>query len=152
MINLKNIHESKRLQEVLVGIALVVSTLLILFVGISIGERRADFAGRFSENYERNFMGPKGGMMGGINTRAPGGHGVVGEVININLPEIITNGPDNLEKIVSLSTSTIIRKFMNNVSPSEIKVGDYVVILGNPNDQGKIEAKLIRIMPAPYEK
>jgi len=60
-------------------------------------------------------MRPRGGMMGPLNETLPGGHGAVGEIISINLPQIIINGPDNLEKIILISASTTIRQFQENI-------------------------------------
>lgn len=149
---MENIKKSKNVHAVIIGIGVLVIVLGILKVGMNIGEHRARFAGQFGDNFERNFMGPRGGMMGSFNTNFPGGHGAVGEIISINLPQIIINGPDNLEKIIIVSTSTTIRRFQENVQGASLKVGDFVTVIGNPNDNGQVEAKLIRIMPNPnYE-
>jgi hypothetical protein len=149
----KNIHESKTVRTVVITISIVIIMLILLFVGMNIGTHRARFAGQFGQNYERNFMGPRGGMMGGFfdNERLPGGHGVIGEILSINLPQIIITGPDNLEKTVLVSTSTVIRQFQTNITSSELKIGDFVVIIGNPNNNGQVEARLVRVMPSPSQ-
>ena len=122
----------------------------ILLMGINIGERRARFAGEFGDNFERNFMGLRGDMMhAGFDRMMPGGHGVIGNIISINLPQLIISGPDNLEKTVLVNASTTIRLFQQDVKSSELKVGNSVVVIGNPDKNGQVEAKLIRIMPNP---
>jgi hypothetical protein len=146
----EDISKSKIVQKTIISIGIVVVVLIILLVGVKIGEHRARFSGQFGDNFERNFMGPKTGMMGGfLNERSVGGHGVIGNIVSIKLPQLIITGPDNLEKTILVSTSTVIRQFQNNIKNYDLKIGDSVVVIGNPNDKGQVEAKLIRIMPAP---
>lgn len=143
-------HKQKVLKEIVIGIAAIVAVLIILFVGINIGEHRARFVGQYGENYQRNFLGPRGGMMGGFfNQRAPVSNGAVGEIVSVNLPQLVVSGPDNLEKTILVGTSTVIRQFQQNLNESQLKTGDFITVLGDPNDQGQIVAKLIRVMPAP---
>lgn len=146
-MDFKNVSQSKIIRGIIISIGTTILVLCILFVGMNIGEHRARFAGQFGDNFEKNFMGSRGGMMGSFNERLPGGHGAVGEIISINLPQIIINGPDNLEKTIIVSTSTTIRQFQENIKDTNLKVGDFVTVIGNPNDSGQVEAKLIRIMP-----
>ena len=42
-----------------------------------------------------------------------------------------------------------IKKFRDSIKAEDLKVGDFVAVIGNPNDQAGVEAKLIRIMPDP---
>jgi len=151
-MDLKNISESKTARDIIIIIGIVIIVLGILFVGINIGERRARFAGNYGNNFERNFLGSKSGMTGMMERyfggTMPGAHGSTGEILSVNLPQIIVSGQDNLEKTVLISTSTVIRQFRENMQSSDLKAGDFVVILGDPNDQGQIDAKLIRIMPS----
>lgn len=147
-MKLEDIHKSKVVRDIIIVIGIIIVVLGILFVGMNIGERRARFAGQFGQNYERNFSGPRGGMMGGgyFGRMTPGGHGAIGNILSINLPQIIINGPDNLEKTILVSTSTTVRQFQQNIQSTDLKVGDSVVVIGNPNNNGQIEAQLIRIM------
>jgi hypothetical protein len=152
--NIKNIHQSKTIKGVLIGIITCVILLIVFTAGSSVGEHRARFAGQFGDNFERNLVGPKNErgamdtMEGDFGKMMPGGHGAVGKILSINLPQVVVSSPDNLEKTILISTSTIIREFTQNIPNSNLKVGDSVIIIGNPNNNGQIEAKLIRIMPA----
>lgn len=151
-MNYKNIHQSKIVRGILIGIAIMVVALIIFQAGQVTGYRKARFAGNFGSNFERNFVGPKGGNMmvgGGFGMMTPSGHGAVGEILSISLPQIIVLGEDNLEKVVIVAEYTDVHQFRENLSVSDLKIGDRVVILGNPNENGQIEAKLIRIMPKP---
>jgi len=151
-MDLKKIHESKTIRDIIIIIGIIIIVLSILSIGMNIGERRARFANQFGSSFERNFMGPEDGMREIVfGEKMPGGHGAIGEIISISLPQIIITGPDNLEKTVLVSTSTLIRQFRENMQSSQLKAGDFVVIIGNPNESGQIEAKLIRIIPNPYD-
>jgi hypothetical protein len=117
---------------------------------MSLGYRQARFAGQFGENFERNFLGPRSGMGAHMfGQTIPTGHGASGEIVSLNLPQIVVSGTDNLEKTILVNASTTIRQFRNNIKVSDLSVGDFVVALGNPNDQGMITATLIRVMPEP---
>jgi hypothetical protein len=53
-----------------------------------------------------------------------------------------------------VGTSTIIRNASDQVlTPTDLKVGNTVIIIGDPNDtddlrEGEIEARLIRVLPS----
>lgn len=151
-MDLKNIHQSKTIRGILIGLAVAVILLIVFQAGQAIGYRKARFAGNFGNNFERNFLGSRsGGIKMNFNGGIPGGHGAAGEIISIDLPQIIISGPDKLEKTILIGTSTLIRRFQGDIKVSDLQQGEFVVVLGNPNDAGQIEAKLIRIMPAPLD-
>src|SRR3989344_5629856 len=146
-MDLKNIHQSKTMRGILMGLAIAVVLLAVFQAGQVIGYHKARFAGSFGNNFERNFLGSRsGGIKMNFNGGIPSGHGAAGEIISVNLPQIIVSGPDKLEKTVLLGTSTLIRRFQGDIKGSDLRTGEFVVVLGNPNDAGQIEAKLIRIM------
>jgi len=62
---------------------------------------------------------------------------------------LIIRGGDNVEKAVLIEKDTVIRHFMETIKSSELKVDDFIVIIGEPDEEGRIEAKFIRIMPEP---
>ena len=152
-MDLKNIHKSKTVRGVLMGLGVAVLVLVIFQAGIVAGYHKAKFGARFGDNFERNFIGSRGGGFGGRFPvpDMPGGHGAVGKIVSISLPQMVVAGPDNLEKTVLVSTSTMTRKFRDEISVDQLKVSDFVVVLGNPDNDGMIEAKLIRVMPTPNE-
>lgn len=79
----------------------------------------------------------------------PGGHGAVGKIVSINLPNIIIASPDNIEKTVTVSNDTLIREFRETIKSEQLKIGDIVAVIGeiSASDDGLIKAKLIRILP-----
>lgn len=139
--------ESKILVGILYGIGIVIILLFVLSIGISIGFRKASFGRAWGDNYERNFgMMPGRPILGKDNF--PNAHGANGKIIKIELPTIIVQDKDNTEKVILIKDDTKIQKMMSEVKTSDLLVNDFVVIIGSPNTEGQIEAKLIRIMPA----
>ena len=154
-MNIKEYIQSQSFKGVIIGLCIAIMVLIIFQAGIAVGERRSSFAHRFGDNFERNFKDPRGGGFmprGFSGGDMPGGHGAVGEIISVTLPNIIVSGPDNLEKTVVVNDSTEIREFRNTLKASDLKVGEFIVVLGSPNDSGQVEAKLIRLVPPPPDK
>ena len=134
-------------------ISLLVFTILAVTFGLGtmIGYRKASFSYQWGENYHKNFGGPGGGfmrplpmpMMPGDDFINP--HGLAGAIIKIDGPNVIVKGNDNVEKTILLSSKTVIRNGRQDIKASDLKVGDLIVTIGDPNSGGQIEAKLIRI-------
>jgi hypothetical protein len=84
-------------------------------------------------------------MMRGNNL--PTAHGAFGTVLTTTLPTFIIEDKDGLEKSILILSSTIIKNISGNASSSSITPNNLIMVLGDPNASGQIEAKLIRIMP-----
>ena len=50
-----------------------------------------------------------------------------------------------MEKIIVISGETILKKGRQTIDRDGLKIGDGVVIIGSPNEDGQIEARLIRV-------
>lgn len=153
-MDFRDIHKSQKVRGILIGLGVAVLVLVIFQAGMVAGYHKAKFGARFGDNFERNFVGPRGEDFGGRFPAPgmPGGHGAVGEIVSISLPQIVVAGPDNLEKTVLVGTSTLVREFRDEITADQLKVGDFVVVLGNPNEEGQVDAKLIRLMPPPPDR
>lgn len=154
-MNLKEIHKSKAVQWIIFGLIVFVLVLIIFQAGVFVGYNKARFGVRFGDNFNRNFVDPRGGGFDrGFDDRKflISGHGAVGEIVSIVMPQIVVAGPDNFEKTVLVGNDTLVRQFRDEVATTSLKVGDYIVVLGTPNDNGQIEAKLIRTVPPPPER
>ena len=143
--------ESKIFVGILYGIGIVIILLLVLSAGISIGFHKASFGRAWGDNYERNFgMRPdrplfvfKG------NDTFPNAHGAIGKIIKIELPTVIVQDKDSTEKVILTENDTQIQRMRGNITINDLKINDFMVVIGSPNLQGQIEAKLIRVMPSP---
>lgn len=154
-VDLKDIHKSKTVRGVVIGLGVIVLVLGIFKLGQVSGFQKARFSERFGNNFNRNFIDPReGGFFKNFSDRKgpPGGHGAVGKIVSIQLPFIVVAEPDNIEKTIVISDSTEVLKYRDDITTTDLKVGDFIVVLGTPNDNGQIEAKLIRTLPPPPEK
>lgn len=141
------------LKWIIIGLAAFVIIVLIFGAGMFVGGMKAQFSYRWAENYHKNFAGPRNGFMmggpGGMPFALPGdfieGHGTVGSIMKIEGNTLTIKGQGNVEKVVLVSDKTIFKSGMQDIKLSDLKVDDWVVIIGNPNDQGQIEARLIRL-------
>lgn len=146
--NIKKFLESNISFKIFNLIGIIIVVLIIFSIGVSVGFRKASFGRAWGENYERNFgMRPDRQMFGKDNF--PNAHGAIGKIIKIELPTIIVQDKGNTEKVILIKDDTQIQKMKSVATENELKIDDFVIIIGNPNEEGQIEAKLIRIMPIP---
>lgn len=137
------------LKWIIVGLLVVVIIVFIFGVGLFVGQKRAKFSFRWAEQYHKMFAGPRVGFFGDWQ-RFPGGefieaHGAFGEIIEMKENEFVIKGRGDVEKVIVLTDKTTIQKGREALKKENLKVGNWVVVIGSPNEQGQIEAKLIRI-------
>ena len=144
--DIKNVFESKITTKVLIVIGIIIVAMLIFSAGIFVGFRKASFGIDWGENYERNF-GMRGDRMMFGRDNFPNSHGAVGKIIKTELPTIIVQDRDNTEKVILIKDDTKIQKMMSDIKASDLTIDDFVTVIGSPNSEGQIEAKLIRVMP-----
>jgi hypothetical protein len=140
------LFESKVLVKVLYIVGFVIVLILVFSAGISVGFRKASFGRAWGDNYERNF-GMMSGRLGFGKDNFPNANGAIGKIIKIELPTVIVQDKNNIEKVVLINSDTKIQKMMEEIQVSDLSVNDSIVVIGSPNNQGQIEAKFIRVMP-----
>lgn len=149
-MDINKIFQSKIFQGVIIGLAALVVILFIFKAGMTVGIKKADFSCRWSDNYHQNFGGPKGGFWGGFNDQDfIEANGTVGQIIKIDGSNLVVRGRGNVEKVIVVKDDTVIERLKETIKISDLKVDDTIVIIGEPNSAGQIEAKLIRVMPPP---
>jgi len=141
------------LKWLIIGVVIFVIAVLLFGAGMFVGGMKARFSYRWAENYHQNFGGPQGGFMGDWRLMPPDrgfiqGHGTFGQIIKIEDSTLVIKGRNDVEKIILIKDNTIIERLREAIKPADLKIDDYVVVIGAPNDAGQIEAKLIRVMPS----
>lgn len=144
---MQNFIQSKFLHGLLIGIATLVVLLAVFILGTAVGARKASHFSRWCEQNERMFApsGPIGNM--GTPSFPNDMHGVFGNVLSASGTTMTVEGQDGVEHAVTVSGSTIVRRGQATATSTDIHSNDHVGVFGDPNDQGGIEAKLIRIFP-----
>jgi len=137
------------LKGVIIGLAIFIAIILIFSAGMLVGEMKARFSYRWAENYHKMFAGPEMGFLGNFRPPFPGdfieSHGTFGEIIKIDDNTLVVKGKDNIEKSILVNEKTAIKFGFKDIKISDLKVGYIIVVIGSPNEQGQIEAKLIRV-------
>jgi len=135
---------------VIVGL---IFALCIFKLGMVVGEKKADFSRQWSDNYHLNFAGPEGGFFKDFGDKNfIEANGTFGQIIKVDGSTIVVKGQNDVEKTVIAGENVQIKRLNEDIKITDLKVSDYIVIIGEPNDSGQIEAKFIRIMPPPPEK
>lgn len=122
MTNKKDIYK--------IGIAVIIA-FAVFQTGVFVGLRQARFMNHFGDNYMKNI---------------PGGHGAIGKVISVASSTLVVSDA-NIEKIVTITPETKIARHRDTATTSDIKIGDAIVVIGEPDESGKVNARFIRLMP-----
>ncbi|MGD0977023.1 MAG: hypothetical protein ABR875_01860 [Minisyncoccia bacterium] len=161
-MELNKFFQSKLAVKIAIAVVLAAALLSVFAAGVYIGYRKAQFSYSWAENYDRNFGGPQRGVLGVFGGGGPmasgsqglfrdpgmmGGHGIFGTIISLDDDSATVKGADNKEKVVLVSDDTSIEKQNNSIKITDLKIDDQVVIIGSPDNQGRITAKFIRVLP-----
>ncbi len=142
----KKFFNSKSFTKVLYILGSLLLASVIFNAGVFVGANKASFDKDWGENYMSNFGASNHKGLLDLDD-LPNAHGAVGKVVDIALPTFIVADENNVEKSVFLADETKILNGREEVGRETIKVGDFAVVIGSPNNIGQIEAKFIRIMP-----
>lgn len=146
-MNLNHFFQSRIVRWIFVILGLCIVALLSFSAGVSIGYRKAAFSYGWRENYNRNFGGPALRMM--AYPPEPfsmmDAHGAAGSIAQITPSDAVIVGRDGMEKMITFSPSTVIRNNRDALRFPDLKVGDQVLIIGAPDNEGRIGARFIRV-------
>jgi len=145
--------QSKTFTGVLFGIGLAAVAVMIFQAGIWIGYKKASFSFRQGDNYYRTIGGMGGQFAPGLpHGDFTGAHGSAGRIVEISLPTFIIEDMDGSEKVVLVKDDTAIRRFHEDIGPEELQPDDFAVVIGSPDEQSRIGARLIRLLPPPPQE
>lgn len=136
----------------------LVAVLAVLFVivgtfsfGVSIGQRKAQRLSAWCGSYERNWNPSFPGrprLMDPFEPSLPGGHGVFGNIVSFSGNQLIVQGKEGMEQPVIISTSTMLRFGRGPGSVDLLRPRTNVAVFGEPDSEGRLMARLIRIFDA----
>lgn len=144
-MNIKEIFKSVHFNKLLIVLAVITVLVFVFSLGVFVGHEKYRFSRAWGENYYHNIIGRRGMMnfnRSGFNAR-----GGFGQIIKIDGNSLIIKGQTNVEKTILTTEQTRIIKNFQTMKLSDLKIDNRIIIIGRPNDQGQIEAKLIRVMP-----
>jgi len=150
MQEIKTVLRNTKVKWTIYILVCIFFALVIFQAGMYVGFKKAGYSFRTGEEYFREMNGqPDSHFMGIDRNDFTNSHGAIGKIITINLPSVIISDKDGIEKTIIVSTSTSIRQMKNQLTAADLKVDDFLTVIGEPNANAGIDAKLIRIMPAP---
>ena len=149
-----NIFESKVFKIIVLCIAGLIVLVFVFGLGIFVGTERANFSFRWADEYHRNFGGPQAGFFGdfvGQDRQFTNANGSFGQIIKIDSTSgtITIKGVDNVEKNILTTVKTTIIYQRKNIKLLDLKINENVVVIGDPDSNGQIQAELIRVMAPP---
>lgn len=158
-MSFKQLSESKYFKMAAITGGVLVVALLSFALGVRVGLHKALFSTRFGENYERNFLGwPEGRngrmmssfgwMMDADDRGVRNPHGVSGEIISLSGDTLVLKDRNNQESSIRISPTSSINRGQETITADKLVVGDRIVVVGRPGDDGVIVARLIRVFEA----
>ncbi len=163
-MNGKEIIQLKYFKLVSITVGVLIVALSGFAAGIAVGIHKAKFSYAWGENYERNFVGNRGGVMGDNRGEKIGNgqgsmmersgfdgrdfrnaHGVAGKVLSVSDTSLIISDRSNKENTVTVTEKTILKRNGEDVKLSDIAKDDTVVVIGAPGENGVVNADFIRV-------
>ncbi|MCX6793064.1 MAG: hypothetical protein NTY12_03480 [Candidatus Falkowbacteria bacterium] len=145
-MNFQEFFKSKTFQVILYVTGALAILLFVFQAGLFIGFRKASFSFGWGENYHRNFGGPRQGFLPGVRgDDFINGHGVAGMIIKIDNKSIVMKDVAGIERIVNTNEQTDIKNGRDNVILKDLKADERIVVLGIPEQDGSVTARMIRI-------
>ncbi len=166
METIKSLIAGRQANKFKIGVYVLGAVLIALVSfagGIEVGIHKARFSGKFSDNYEKNFMGRdrhpfssnfpgsdffpgQGGESGDFEGRGfRNAHGVSGKIVSVSDNNIVVVDQDGKENTVTVTDKTFIKYHQDDLKITDLKAGDQIVVIGSPGDNGTVNADLIRV-------
>ncbi|MFZ1075086.1 MAG: hypothetical protein WAN50_01800 [Minisyncoccia bacterium] len=144
MKTLEDFFASKKVRLTAIVFGGIILAFLIFHAGVEIGEHGGEFDRR---GPDRDFRHP---LLPGValpHEFIQNGHGAVGTITNVSLPTLTVSTPDGRNETILVSSSTMVRS-IDGPATQHFSVGSQIVVLGEPDNQNRIDATFIRILPA----
>jgi len=147
---MKDYLQSNTVTRIIVILGIVVIVLLAFQGGVLVGYHEGSFGSDRDSAYARGLGDPRSifaPFMRDADDANP--HGAVGEIVRTASSTFMLKGPSSDEQVVSFTPTTTIRLMRGAGTPSDIRVGEQAIVIGEPGQGGDIDAVFIRILPAP---
>jgi hypothetical protein len=147
---MKDFFTSHKVSGIVVVLGSILVILLIFQAGIVVGYHEGAFTHAWSDDYYRGSNDPRSLLAPFMHGGSDGNpHGAAGQILSVQLPELMIKNPDSSEQVVIVSATTTIRILHDSATSTELKAGEGVIVIGMPDESGRIQASFIRIIPKP---
>lgn len=128
-----SIFANKWLRYGLIGLGSLTLAVLVFAAGFAAGRWSASSFGPFARVQQREF-----------NFRS--GHGAIGMIQTIDGQKITIQSRDGKLETILVNNDTKFDKNFQQISFSDLKLNDTIVVIGSPNDEGEINARLVGLV------
>lgn len=73
-------------------------------------------------------------------------HGIVGTILSLTENNLVIKDREDRENTIAVSEETIIKSKREKIKISDLKNQDEIVVMGEPGEDGTIQASFIRIL------
>jgi hypothetical protein len=149
-MNIKDIFQSETYSKLIKVLAVLFVVLIIFATGMYAGYSKAEFVYNWRNNYTRSIndpLSPFAPFEHDMDDTNP--HGAIGTIVSTNFPSFIVKGPHQAEEIVVVGSSTMVRNMRAPTSTDILRPGEQVIVIGQPDQSGRIQATFVRVMPKP---
>ncbi len=144
---IKNGMQSKQYKKIVTIVCVIVLILIVFNLGMRVGYMKASFTNFANENLYRPIAPEmKRHAPGFTKDTATGAHGATGIIFAINLPTITIADQDGSEKIIRIGDETILRSDRKTITANDLRVGNAIIVIGEPNGDAEVEARLLRVI------
>lgn len=157
-MDLKTITKSHSFKALLYTIGTCIVLLFVFQIGMFVGFKKATFFNQVGQAYFRQMNEGHDTFMGQMGIHSDdfiNAHGAIGQIMSVKDSLIVVEDRNNSEKVVRISSSTIIKGPDGAKSITDLKTGYFITVFGDndadtDNNNGPtINAQLIRILPPP---
>ncbi len=122
--------------------------LVVFWAGMLLGFRKANTAYHWGGAYQGAFgrTSSSSAFQDMLGFDFTNGDGAAGEVVAIQGEHLVVKTRDGIEKGITCTDDTHIRYRRTDVAFADVHVGDQVVVFGEPDATGNLNARLVRIM------
>lgn len=141
---------TSRTTQIVLGILVTLILMSLSFLaGAKSSERRMRHLSNWSAHYPERMQPHRGMRMMEFRPQRPLPlpNGVFGRILSATGTNLMVEGQDHFEQNVLITTSTAIRTEQGTASMGDVQPNMEVGVFGQPNEQGQIEARLIRLFP-----
>ncbi|MFA4954450.1 MAG: hypothetical protein WC641_04010 [Patescibacteria group bacterium] len=138
---------TKYLPVIAIAAVIAIAGMFLSFkLGEYVGFRKTAFSYGFDRRHEFG-REPRFFPFSGPMRKSPlvNPHGALGVIVSVQDGGIEVKSNDDSTKTVAINQDTVLRRLGQVVKVSDLKPGDRVLIIGEPDAQGDIQAKLIQV-------
>jgi hypothetical protein len=147
---MKHFSDFSQLSNPLKVIFILLAILMIFSAGVFVGYHKARFAENWDRGYAQNWNDPKSMLAPFMhNNDDMNAHGAIGVISSVGDNQLMVKNPFEAEKIVIFGSNTTIHVMHGDGTTTDLVPGQHILTIGSPDDQGRIIATFIRIIPTP---